>query len=268
MRKKIVTAAILSSLLLGTAAGCSYTEVDTSIREVVQPESVPVPDEDPTLPTPEEGFTYIEIGESVPDYYEFTFPGGELAPNGIQGLSYTLDSVTVYPTVYESGVPFSECHQFPDGEAATQEAYEKNNFILAKFTAYYENPTGDPATDEIMFFNPFEGTYRWGEGYEEFSPNGYADRDPYVVYFDKRVREGDTDLDGNPVDPIHQGNMCRESITTGGSVEFQIGVLASSKLVEQNNVFLYMTYSEPPSDKPIYYIDLLGRFADEKSAEN
>ena len=55
-----------------------------------------------------------------------------------------------------------------------------------------------------------------------------------------------------------------ETLKSGDSIKFQIGVLAKKDLVDEKNVFLYLRFRETPEKgNPVPLVDVLGRYNNE-----
>ncbi len=268
MKRKSLAVLLLLPVALCTVLinGCSYKAIDDAIHNVVDPNAALTGAPVEAVTVPDDGYTYIEVGESLPDYYKFSYADfGEpnlYAEQGYKGLVYTINKATVYDSVIDSPISPEDCEPiwYDENDAL---AYEKNAFILVDITATYNNESGNPDFDEIMFRMELEGFYRWGEGYKKYADDFFIQpyTDPTRIYFSERPLEGDVDLDGREIDLESDSNVCRKPLKSGESIDFQIGILTKQELIDDKNVFLYMRAMEPPEKgNPIYAVDLLGRF--------
>lgn len=262
--KKTLSLFLSIFLCIAFITGCSYKELDDKIQQQINQDSAPETIE--AEPIPDDGYTYIEEGETIPDYYKYTFADYDLPDefneSGYKGLIYKFNGAEVYDSVNDSPISINDCEAIW-GDENDIVAYEKNAFILVNMTAVYNNESGDPDNDEIMFRMEFDGMYRWGDGYKEYNANDFEApyTDPMRIYFSERPKTGDVNLEGKEIDLETEANLCRKSLKSGESIDFQIGILTKKELIEDENVFMFLRYRESPeTGNPVYAVDLLGRF--------
>lgn len=246
-------------VLIIICSGCSYKDLDNAINKRINP------DENETVAVKqitENDMHFVKQGESIPDYYEYIDESGQNVYDGIKGLEYKINNVKIYKTIYDAKVDTNEC----DGVFNDQKSVWKNNkFILVDATAFY---TGNKKhlDKKTMLYLDFFADYRKDDNYPTFKealPNNSA---PHLVYFSEHANDGDINV--NTEEKMTKNEdyyMFRKSAKNGDTINFKLGIVVSDELVKQNNVFLFLHYSMPPANDPIYCVDLLGEFSNEKS---
>ena len=260
--KKFMSLLLIVNLCFPLFTGCSNKD-DLSSKRITE-KTV----EDGKLTPPAGDYTYIEKGDTVSDFFKYSFADeglpDEYSMSGYDGLEYTFDDVKVYDSVSASPIKESECEKIT-GKKSDKTLYKENSFILIDMTATYNKPKSSNF-DEIMFRMEFEGTYMIGDGFKEHDPDefAYPYADPIMMYFSERPQKGDVNLDGNTLNLEDDGNVCRKTLKSGDSIKFQIGVLAKKDLVDEKNVFLYLRFRETPEKgNPVPLVDVLGRYNNE-----
>ena len=270
---KIVSVMLICMLLL---SGCSYKEFDdrlqSGINEHIQTE--------PTIQTVinEEGeavevttlqsdweadinIKYVPVGEQFSDYYSYNDSYGTY--DGIKGLSFCVDSVTIYDSVYESGIPIEEIRQYTlDSFADTAK------FIVVDITGEYQNPTNESANDSIICSFMWSSAVRYGADYEYFSEydEGENANCSDVCYFSEHPHEGDINaLTGKEFDPDMDFYTFKTPLVSGEKFSFKIGMFYQQALIDDKNVYL-AKFTRKPSESgdAIVFVDLLGRFVDDQ----
>lgn len=171
---KIAPIMLTCMLLL---SGCSYREFDdrlqSGINDYIQTE--------PTMPTVinEDGeavevttlqseweadinIKYVPVGEQFSDYYAYNDSYGTY--DGTEGLSFRVDSVTVYDSVYKSEIPIEEIREY-----ALDNFADRAKFIVADITGKYQNPTDESANNSIICRFMWNSAVRYGADYEYYS---------------------------------------------------------------------------------------------------
>lgn len=265
--KKVISVILLTCLALNLATGCSYKKIDEAIKKQIDDQDAP--EEITQVPPDENDFTFIEQGGSLPDYYKYSYADyglpDEYEETGYKGLTYTFNGAKVYDSIKDSPISVDDCSPLLL-DIDDDQAYKNNAFILVDMTAKYNNESNDPDMDEIMPPMEFDGTYLTGDGYKEYTEKELDPpyTDPMRVYFSERPKEGDVDIDGNKLDLDSQANVFRKPIKSGKSVDFQVGILVKKDFIDDNNVFMFLRFREPPEKgNPVYLLDLLGRFSNE-----
>lgn len=260
MKKKIILCATLHIIAL-IMSSCSYKEIDEKIQQNLNGDSIKTIDfnteeiNDVTVAPPdEENIKIVKVNDKVPDYFEYFIPElNETVSEGRKGVEYVLNNVTVYDSVFDSGINLSECTTYDD-----LDVFENNAFIIADMTARYDTEDFNEQ-DEIMLNMAFSAWYRWNDGYTSFEANFPYDVNPNIVYFSEHPIDGDKNIYGDKLSPINDYFVFRNSFKNGDMVDFKLGIIVSKSLVESKNVFMILRYSEPPADDvSIFYIDLLG----------
>lgn len=266
---KIAPIMLTCMLLL---SGCSYREFDdrlqSGINDYIQTE--------PTMPTVinEDGeavevttlqseweadinIKYVPVGEQFSDYYAYNDSYGTY--DGTEGLSFRVDSVTVYDSVYESEIPIEEIREY-----ALDNFADRAKFIVADITGEYQNPTGESANNSIICRFMWNSAVRYGADYEYYSK--YDDSENAncsdVCYFSECPHEGDINaLTGKEFDPDMDFYTFKTPLVSGEEFSFKIGMFYQQTLIDDKNVYL-AKYSKKPSESgdAIVFVDLLGRF--------
>jgi len=280
--KKLLILLLITPLSL---TACNYSEIDNAIDDKIHNK----PDEivSDSMFMDENGnklrvdipkdvecdkIIYVGCNGSFSDHYIFTMPDGSSFKEGVEGLNYTINEVSVYESINDSKIKESDCSYSFGGDDTFFEACKYNSFVLVDISAEY-TPT-ELQSDTIQFRMDLTPYYQGGEDFLEFHPSTFINSEdfssinPALVYFSEQPKEGDCDLNGNPIDLIHSANVCRTPLSVGEKVNFQLGILCSSKLIEDRNLFLINRFSDPVDNQSIYYVDLLGRFIDEKNVDD
>lgn len=282
MKKIFMSFSLVTCIL--SMCSCSYSDIDNAINNKIND----IPEADATIidengvernvdntPISYKGIQYVGIDETFSDYYSYTDEFDELQESGIKGLTYTLKNVSVYDSINDSPINPDDCRYKNFGETF-DEIIKYNSFVLVEMTATYEkNIKSD--SDMIQPILEFSERYHIGDGFKEFHPSTENDKlgkeeytsiDPYIVYFSEQPIEGDKDINGNLIDINKSGNWFRTPLKNGESIDFQLGIVCSKELINDKNLFLNHRYETPPSDEPVYQIDLFGRLANAKNAQN
>lgn len=262
MRKKMILSgmAVCLSLFL---LGCSYTKIEQKVKENIG-QDVPL---ETILPeeTTDDEIIYLQIGETLQDYYAYTdIDLNERVEFGTKGLEYIVNQVTAYDSFSVSGIDLNEANIPYENDNEITAIIENNRFVLIDLTVSYTNETGDTSNDSIIWnVSDFHGAYRWGDGYDEVEVDFPNKCEPFICFFDKHCNDGDIDMNGREMSRAHDYYTCADPIQSGESISFQIGLYCAEDFIKQKNLFLVERFTEPPSNDPIYYIDLMGRFQDE-----
>ena len=178
--------------------------------------------------------TYLDIGETVNSYVHFLSEEAGEFEQGVKGLTYTLNSVTVYNSISDSGVSFDDTCGLYDDTAQIR----NNKFIVADMTADYNSPDGSdaPVNVALNFAVMF-----WHE--KAFD---YGNVRPSLIWFSMHPDETDEELDRN-----HDYFVFR--IKTGESVQFKLGILAGESYVNDGDVYLSADSAELKMEGYTYY---------------
>lgn len=247
-------------------SGCSYKGFDDRIQRSTAPNETTQITLDngltiavemiETKPADEGDISYISIGDSFSDSYEYINMGGNVIFSGIDGLVYVVNNVMVYDSFFDSGIDSDET-MLPYVERYS----ENNSFIVVEMTATYNNPTDDSSKDSILGYFSWSGMIRYGEGYEGEDEIESGSIYPEVMYFSDHPREGDVDSFGQAFNVNNDYMYYRYPLQDGCSYEIVIGIMVAPELIERKNVFLSQ-FEKKPSDNssPIIFVDILGRF--------
>lgn len=288
MKRFCVCVFVLAGSLV--LSSCSYSKIDNALDEKIHNNPAPeatVNDKNGNelsvdTNTNVNEIIYIEENEKFPDYYTYSFSlDGTVSENGIKGLTFKFNQASVYDSIKDSPIGTDDCNRLTElisSNGIFNNGVFENSFVLVDMTAYYEKEN-DAQPNEIQFCMDLDAVNKGGESFKEFQPSTYQNDqatddfssiNPSLVYFSHAPKKGDKDLRGNEIDLIHDANKCRTPLKSGESLDFQLGILVSKQLIEDNNLFLINRYYDKPedSDSPIYYVDLLGRFINEENADN
>lgn len=251
MKKMMVSIAMLTAVLL-LLPGCSYKELDDKIQQQTEQKEGGIDrytSEGRAYiemePVPEETMQFKGVGGNFPSYVKCLDESGNEVEAGIDGLEYTLNQVTVYPSVFDSPIPIEEC------TTDNQEILENNIFLLVDLTAHYTAPSRGEAEviPTIQELNPLYLEERGNAKFEERKSE--SNSPPYTIYFSGHPTEDDERLD-----PEHQYSCY--IIADGDSLEFQLGIVAGKELVDSKNVFLQVSGQDIYMEGCVYqYFDLL-----------
>lgn len=203
-----------------------------------------------------EDVIFVHPGDVMKDYYEYEIDG-QVFSVGSPNLEYIFQNAVVYDSIEDSPISKTECHVIGYDENYSKKQYDNNSFIVVDMTI--SNTSSEENPENILPIMEFFATPRLGEGYKKFVKD---DKNilPIIVYFSESPREGDKNSEGELIDIEKSKNLFRKELLPGESIDFRLGILVSTKLIEQKNVFLYLRFDEKIGDKPIYYVDLLGRY--------
>ena len=258
MKKHSIIRALQLLLIIGYSSllfvGCSYTKFENEIRDKIDSEYSPEPATDILDPVNQADIIYFHVGQMIPGYYSFTDEAGNFIETGAKGINYHIDSVNIVESPSSNDIildaPLAEGFDF-FGDMTN------NSLIVVELTATLEPNSQPPDTLGMDFFADFG----WGEGYAEFRQDFPYNCNPVIVYFSDHVVDGDVNpLTGEIMKQSTDYYTFHTSIDEQHPLKFKIGIVASNDLIDDRNVFLGEFYAEPPSDNPIYKIDLLGRY--------
>lgn len=170
------------------------------------------------------------IGESYANYIKYMANDNEYI-NGKEGVSFTLDNVTVFDSFYEAGLDtYGLLYE-------DEEMLKGNSFILVDMTAEYiassaENLEVIVDTSEII---PKYLEEVGNASYVTEDRKSITNMEPISIWFSHRPSIDDERLDYN-----HQFSSFY--IKDGEKISFQIGIIAGKEFIEENNVFLMIGY--------------------------
>ena len=281
MKKHFLIAATISSMLC--FFGCSYSKIDNALQEKIHEEpdsAITVDDENSVVrdvddtPINYEGIIYAGINDYISDYYCYTDQFGEKNEFGIKGLTYTLNKVSVYDSINDCDITPEMCKYIDFGDTFN-DMTKHNSFIVVDMSVAY-NKSSEGGDEIIQPIFEFDSIYHIGDPFKDFHPSTEADEpgkenyisvEPRIVYFSEQPQSGDKDIYGNIISE-KSANWFRTALKDGESIEFEIGIICSPDLIENNNVFLAHRFQTPPSYEPIYQFDLLGGIKKKKNAQN
>lgn len=259
MLKQKLLALTMASLLILTASGCSYREIDDAIQKEMK-ENTPEGGIDGYTsdgrafnilePIPKDSATYKGIGESFPAYAQYTDSEGELIETGIDGLEYTLNDVIVYDSITEAPITRDECME------VEEESLNGNSFILVDMTAKYTAP--EQGEDEVIATTTdLTAIYMDGKGNDNFEERKSINNlPPYPIYFSAHPKKGDERLD-------YEHNYFSYIIKNGETLNFKLGILTGKEFIESKNIIIMVngqdTYVE---GYPYQYFDLFSKKSD------
>lgn len=216
--KKIFLICISFCLLL---SGCSYKDVEDSVRGKILNDNV---DEPQSLTVPQANLSKIEmlkIGDTMSDYYKL--PDGSEA--GIRGLTYTLNKVECFSSIYESGIDIKET----EFDTASEDFFRDNGFILADITASYKAQDG--GEKEVTASVELYGSCDYSKAPDLGEKDESMKMEPYTIYFSEHPKEGDERLDS-------EGQYMCYIIKDGETLNFKLGLLAASEFIDGKNALL------------------------------
>ncbi len=207
--------------------GCSHLNTDGNIlagkrTTVINGYEFPIDavDNDNTYITADD-VTYIEIGDSVRDYvYLSTEEIGEFE-RGVEGLTYSLNKVSIYNSIYDAGVSFDDCYDLYGEQNIPK--IENNKFIVLDMTAHYDSDDRSNTSVNVAlgFYEKF-----WND--KDFD---YSNIRPSLIWFSLHPDEADEELDRNQQYFVYR-------IKPGESVDFQLGILAGESYIDDADVYL------------------------------
>ncbi len=176
---------------------------------------VPVPDDVEYLKKGD--FVIKSVGETISDYVVFSFPESDTTDeNGVNGLYYTLNKVTVYDSITSAGLSYDDTNG-----RYSKENLEKYPFVLVD--AKLEYKPIETVTEQL--------TVAWSLNELVFSDISYANP-PGINYFSLHPK-------GTADDFKHDGNnYFIYKITSGEAIDVQIGIIVSRDCLENEDLYL------------------------------
>lgn len=281
MKKKLLFSITTSIALF--LFGCSYSKIDNALQEKANDEpnsTITINDDNGVerviddTPLNYEGILYSGINDNISDYYCYTDQFGEKNEFGIKGLTYTLNKVSVYDSINDCDITPKMCKYIDFGDAFN-DMTKHNSFIVVDMSVAY-NKSSESGDEIIQPIFEFDSIYHIGDPFKDFHPSTEADEkgrenytsvEPYIVYFSEQPKSGDKDIFGNIISE-KSANWFRTALRDGESIDFEIGIICSPNLIEDNNVFLAHRFHTAPSDEPIHQFDLFGGIINEKNAQD
>lgn len=200
----------------------------------------------------EDDIDYIQIGEPLNGWWEIKGEDERFAGKygyGTYGLSYTLDSCTVYDSWRDSGVPEEDMRFCPIVNKNT-----KLKFIVLDMTATYNKPASD-YPDEVQPYFGWDIVMRSFE--QEKIPYYYFKE---YSYFSACPKEGDININiGKPLNRKTNYLVFGKPIKDGQSVHFKYGFFAQESVIEEKNLYLRdRTYRYCAEEDKLQYVNILG----------
>lgn len=231
-------------------SSCSYLNIDDNIQHLLSGEDTTIingyefpldaVDTNNKYITADD-VTYLEIGDSINDYvYLLSEEIGEFE-RGVEGLTYSLNKVTVYNSMSDAGESFDDCYDLY-GEQNIPEI-KNNKFIVIDMTANYNST--DSSESSINVGLEFDVKF-WND-----KGANYNDVRPSLIWFSMHPSETDEELDSDKQYFVYR-------IKPGESVDFKLGILAGESYVNDADVYLAQSGPEQKVDGfTHYYFKLL-----------
>lgn len=186
------------------------------------------------------------IGESFNADVSYKTESGTVT-RGTTGLKYTLNSVNVFNTFWDSGEDIhacDTCHIWDEESQsmildpnAVELFLPYNNFIVIEMTATYIAPEGGKDEIDVRLLNDVLARYKqekmpegWLDEFIELRDQNIVVMEPIMHWFSEPILEEDG------YDLIHDG-FCFK-LKDGEARTFKIGVYCWYKFVEYKNVYL------------------------------
>ena len=214
-------------------------------------------------PLSDEDIVYTPVGERFAAWYD---DGSEeyaewARQNDPAGVYFTVDNVSVYDTLEESGLLSSEPNL--DDDEFIDTLSETSYFVFVDLSGYYENQTGNSDNDEIRYMLNWKPSVNIGELDESDKQIRYP---YYFCYFSEHPQKGDIDpKTGEEFNIISDYTVFRSQLKSGEEFDFSIGFFADKTLVDNKKIFLSCRAQRSPSEgsDPLNYIDLFGGHSDD-----
>ena len=201
--------------------------------------------------TPDDMAVIKNIGDSLPSFSAYKYENKQdVEYLGVNGIYVTLDNVTVYSSLDESGLTFEdllpgirEYFELDYGFAAEmKDGYNENYFIIADITVEYQIYNNCP--NEVEFYSPCsmhilpEKMTERQENLDAFK-NSY----PSIDYYTCEIGE-----DGYPIIKLKKGEK----------YSYSIGIKAGKEYVENDNVYMCVGGYSYDIENSVYHLfDLL-----------
>ena len=245
MKNKYFLTAILCVILCLMCSSCSYSEFEDKLHqrlEQTETEETKVIDEDYY-----KNLTMLGVGDTMEQYWELIYDD-EITECGTKGLTYTLNNVEVYDSIYSAGIDVNDTEW--DYDEKTEQTYQSNAFILADITAKYTAPEGEEK--DIYTGMALMGWCDYSnlsKPIDEIISNRYK-LAPYVMYFSNYPDGSDPNIS------IENGQYYVYRIKDGEAIDFKVGVIAAQEFVDSKNAMLILgtvepedTYTEDPGSR-------------------
>lgn len=194
----------------------------------------------------------LNVGENFGVSIDIEREDGTKETIGQRGLRYTINSVTVYENIYESGVEFNVWNLSWDPvnkEYFISEDQHNSNinnmFILLDFTATYNAPENGKDEITVNFENDMLAISKdekmkegWLDEFATIREKKIYISSPYISYYSGAPlpKDVDTYMDQDDMLP---------TIKDGETISFQIGITCWEKFVESKNVYLQINGYNP-----------------------
>ena len=261
MKNRIYILCVLIVIFAICLSSCSYSNMDDNIQNLLAGEDITIingyeipldaVDTNSKYITADD-VTYLDIGDSINDYvYLLSEEIGEFE-RGVDGLTYSLNKVTVYNSISDAGVSFDDCYDLYDEQNIPE--IMNNKFIVIDMTANYNSI--DSSESSINVGLEFDVKFWKDKG------ANYNDIRPSMIWFSMHPSESDEELDRNKQYFVYR-------IKTGESVDFKLGVLAGESYVNDADVFLAQAGPEQKVEGfTHYYFKLLSNKTEYLYGEN
>lgn len=243
---KTKTIALLLALVVALsvlATGCSAKAVDDALKG-----QAPQSGSDRTTldgrdtikidSLPENTFSYMGIGGMFAAWIEYVGADGELQLRGTKGISYTLDAVAIYDSVYDSLVSPSDISQGDDL------MWNNNAFIVLTLTATYVAPEGDNI--EVIDSMDLNGYFQKSDETDSFVDRKVeGELFPTVIGMGGRSQADDAKFEQGKQDLLY-------TIRSGETQTLQVYMVAAAEFVQTENILAFVNMPGAPVDGYTY----------------
>lgn len=227
--------------------GCSYHDVDNKLQAIINKDNNGTIERESVEPvTHSFGNTDIlKIGDTLPDfwtdlYHDVRGNEKEAMTGGINGLTWTFNSIEVFSSFYDADIEISETEW--DTFELADKILKDNAFVLIDITAAYKAPANNKK-EIIASAGSLSAVYdetRLSRSFDDIKGSSYKHA-PYFIYFSKHPTADDKNLD-----PSHQYDCFY--IKDGEEFNFKLGLIAASEFIDSKNIFIgvgNMSYVDP-----------------------
>lgn len=229
MRMKIGIAILLCIVSVLICPACSYVELENKIHRKIDGNS----NEPITVEAESTDFAKVEmlgIGETMDGSWKLTSKETqETIMCGEPGLTYTLNGIEIFDSIYSSGIDKKETTMDTDNQNYERD-FADNAFILVDMTATYHAPNGEDEICASILFAGYCDEEKLGKDFLEIKGQTYK-RKPYVIYFSNHPTADDPRLDP-------EGQYDNFYIKNGEALNFKLGIITAQEFIDSKNVLL------------------------------